>query len=168
MSVIVEQASANGMPSVEKIVAAAKAGRVAVTSLALFATILTTGTVFAAFAMPALLEAFPIPAAAAEALRQGLTTQQATEVPTIAETGLPEYEATAWFTIGAAAKVPTDIVRKLNTDIDAWLKAPDMQARFQDAGYAMLGGPPQRLHDMMVDGIDRFGTIIKSVGIEPE
>ena len=43
-----------------------------------------------------------------------------------------------------------------------------MQARFQDAGYAMLGGPPQRLHDMMVDGIDRFGTIIKSVGIEPE
>lgn len=66
-------------------VAAAKAGRVAVTSLALFATILTTGTVFAAFAMPALLEAFPIPAAAAEALRQGLTTQQATEVPTIAD-----------------------------------------------------------------------------------
>ena len=46
-------------------VAAAKAGRVAVTSLALFATILTTGTVFTAFAMPALLEAFPIPAAAA-------------------------------------------------------------------------------------------------------
>jgi len=43
-----------------------------------------------------------------------------------------------------------------------------MQARFQDAGYAMLGGSPQRLNDMMVDGIDRFGAIIKSVGIEPE
>ena len=66
-------------------VAAAKAGRVAVTSLALFATILTTGTVFTAFAMPALLDAFPIPAAAAEALRQGLTAEQATEVPTIAD-----------------------------------------------------------------------------------
>lgn len=66
-------------------VAAAKAGRVAVTSLALFATILTTGTVFTAFAMPALLEAFPIPAAAAEALRQGLTSEQAGEVPTIAD-----------------------------------------------------------------------------------
>ncbi len=66
-------------------VAAASAGRVAATSLALFAAILTIGTVFAAFAMPALLDAFPIPAAAAEALRQGLTAEQAGEVPSIAE-----------------------------------------------------------------------------------
>lgn len=66
-------------------VAAASAGRVAANSLALFAAILTTGTVFAAFAMPALLDAFPIPAAAAEALRQGLTGDQAGEVPSIAE-----------------------------------------------------------------------------------
>lgn len=66
-------------------VAAASAGRVAATSLALFAAILTTGTVFAAFAMPALLDAFPIPAAAAEALRQGLTADQTGEVPSIAE-----------------------------------------------------------------------------------
>jgi len=66
-------------------VAAASAGRVAGTSLALFAAILTTGTVFTAFAMPALLDAFPIPPAAAEALRQGLSAEQAGEVPTIAD-----------------------------------------------------------------------------------
>ena len=66
-------------------VAAASAGRVAATSLALFAAILTTGTVFAAFAMPMLLDAFSIPAAAAEALRQGLTAEQASAVPSIAE-----------------------------------------------------------------------------------
>ena len=66
-------------------VAAASAGRVAATSLALFAAILTTGTVFTAFAMPTLLDAFPIPPAAAEALRQGLSAEQAGEVPTIAD-----------------------------------------------------------------------------------
>ncbi len=66
-------------------VAAASAGRVAGTSLALFAAILTAGTVFTAFAMPALLDAFPIPPAAAEALRQGLSAEQAGEVPTIAD-----------------------------------------------------------------------------------
>lgn len=66
-------------------VAAASAGRVAGTSLALFAVILTAGTVFTAFAMPALLDAFPIPPAAAEALRQGLSAEQAGEVPTIAD-----------------------------------------------------------------------------------
>ena len=63
---------------------------------------------------------------------------------------------------------PEPIIAKLNAEIARILATPDMQARFQDAGYAMLGGPPQRLHDIMVDGIDRFGAIIKSVGIEPE
>ena len=66
-------------------VAAANAGRVAATSLALFAAVLTTGTVFAAFAMPAVLDLFPIPPAAAEALRQGLTADQASAVPSIAD-----------------------------------------------------------------------------------
>ncbi len=66
-------------------VAAARAGRVAVTALVLFASILTTGTVFAAFAMPALLEVFPIPEAAAEALRQGLAKPSEAQVPGIAD-----------------------------------------------------------------------------------
>jgi proton glutamate symport protein len=66
-------------------VAAARAGRMALTALAGFAAILTTGTVFAAFAMPALLEAFPIPQAAAEALRQGLAGSVQAEVPGIAD-----------------------------------------------------------------------------------
>ncbi len=61
----------------------------------------------------------------------GMTSRQRSpsmpEVPTITETGVPDYEATAWFTIGAPARVPADIVRKLNADIDAWLKAPDMR-----------------------------------------
>jgi proton glutamate symport protein len=66
-------------------VAAARAGKVAATALVLFGAVLTTGTVFAAFAMPALLEAFPIPQAAAEALRQGLAGPAETRVPGIAD-----------------------------------------------------------------------------------
>ena len=66
-------------------VAAAKAGRMAVLSLSLFASILTAGTIFAAFAMPALLDALPIPQAAAEALRQGLAATDTSQVPDVAE-----------------------------------------------------------------------------------
>lgn len=66
-------------------VAAAKAGRMAVLSLSLFASVLTAGTVFAAFAMPALLDAVPIPEAAAEALRQGLATTNTSQVPDVAQ-----------------------------------------------------------------------------------
>ena len=66
-------------------VAAAKAGRMAVLSLSLFASVLTAGTVFSAFAMPALLDAVPIPEAAAEALRKGLATTDNSQVPDVAQ-----------------------------------------------------------------------------------
>ncbi len=66
-------------------VAAAKAGRMAVLSLTLFASVLTAGTVFAAFAMPALLDALPIPEAAAAALRQGLAATDTSQVPDVAD-----------------------------------------------------------------------------------
>ncbi|MCE9640086.1 MAG: tripartite tricarboxylate transporter substrate binding protein, partial [Betaproteobacteria bacterium] len=56
------------------------------------------------------------------------------EVPTVAETGVPGFEATAWFTIAAPAKVPADIIRKLNTDMNTFLKAPEMQQRWVDMG----------------------------------
>ena len=58
-------------------VAAARAGRIALTALVLFAAVLTTVTVFTAFAMPALLEVFPIPESAAAALRGSLTVSEA-------------------------------------------------------------------------------------------
>ena len=88
--------------------------------------------------------------------------------PSITE-AIPAFrKPPTWFGFFAPKGTPEPIIAKLNAEIAKILATPDMQARFQDAGYAMLGGPPQRLHDIMVDGIDRFGTIIKSVGIEPE
>ncbi len=66
-------------------VAAARAGRIALTTLALFAAVLTTVTVFAAFAMPALLELAPIPERAAAALRGSLVASEAGSVPGIGD-----------------------------------------------------------------------------------
>jgi tripartite-type tricarboxylate transporter receptor subunit TctC len=102
----------------------------------------------------------------------GMTSRQRSasmpEVPTIAETGLPEYEATAWFTIGAAAKVPADIVRKLNADIDAWLKAPDMQARWRDMGVTPLGGSPEVAAKFFASETVKWNRVIKAAGIRAD
>lgn len=102
----------------------------------------------------------------------GMTSRQRSvsmpEVPTIAETGLPEYEATAWFTIGAAAKVPTDIVRKLNADIDAWLKAPDMQARWKEMGVTPLGGSPEAAAKFFASETVKWNRVIKAAGIRAD
>ncbi len=99
----------------------------------------------------------------------GVTSRQRSqsmpEVPTIAETGLPAYEATAWFTIGAAAKVPADIVRKLNTDIDAWLKAPDMQARWKEMGVTPLGGTTDVAAKFFASETVKWNRVIKAAGI---
>jgi tripartite-type tricarboxylate transporter receptor subunit TctC len=102
----------------------------------------------------------------------GMTSRQRSasmpEVPTIAETGLPEYEATAWFTTGAAAKVPADIVRKLNADIDAWLKAPDMQARWRDMGVTPLGGSPEVAAKFFASETVKWNRVIKAAGIRAD
>ena len=66
-------------------VAAARAGRIALTALVLFAAVLTTVTVFTAFAMPALLELAPIPESAAAALRGSLIASEAGPVPSVSE-----------------------------------------------------------------------------------
>ncbi len=90
------------------------------------------------------------------------------EVPTIAETGLPEYEATAWFTIGATAKMPQDIVRKLNGDIDAWIKAPEMQAKWKDMGVTPLGGSPEVAAKFFASEVVKWNRVIKAAGIRAD
>ncbi len=90
------------------------------------------------------------------------------EVPTIAETGLPEYEATAWFTIGAPAKAPGDIVRKLNGDIDAWLKAPEMQAKWKEMGVTPLGGSPDVAAKFFASETVKWNRVIKAAAIRAD
>lgn len=87
------------------------------------------------------------------------------EVPTIAETGVPGFEATAWFTIAAPAKVPADIIRKLNTDMNAFLKAPDMQARWIELGCVPLGGSPADAEKFFASEREKWGKVIKAAGI---
>lgn len=102
----------------------------------------------------------------------GVTSRQRSssmpEVPTIAETGLPEYEATAWFTIGAPAKAPADIVRKLNGDIDAWIKSPDMQGKWREMGVTPLGGSPEAAAKFFASEVVKWNRVIKAAGIRAD
>jgi tripartite-type tricarboxylate transporter receptor subunit TctC len=102
----------------------------------------------------------------------GVTSRQRSpsmpELPTIAETGLPEYDATAWFTIGAPAKAPLDIVRKLNGDIDAWIKSPDMQGKWRDMGVTPLGGSPEAASKFFASEIIKWNRVIKAAGIRAD
>jgi tripartite-type tricarboxylate transporter receptor subunit TctC len=67
------------------------------------------------------------------------------EVPTVAESGVPGYEASSWFCVMAPAKTPPEIVAKLSGEIDRLLKTADMRQRFNDVGAEPVGGKPGQL-----------------------
>jgi tripartite-type tricarboxylate transporter receptor subunit TctC len=87
------------------------------------------------------------------------------EVPTVAESGVPGFEATAWFTIAAPAKVPADIIRKLNADMNAFFKAPEMQARWIEMGLVTMGGSPADAEKFFVSEREKWNKVIKIAGI---
>jgi tripartite-type tricarboxylate transporter receptor subunit TctC len=56
------------------------------------------------------------------------------DVPTVAESGVPGFEASAWFGLVAPAKTPAPILAKLESDVETILKMPDVQKRFDELG----------------------------------
>lgn len=62
------------------------------------------------------------------------------DVPTIAESGVPGYAAEPWYTVSAPRGVPAAVMRKLNADIAAAVRAPDLAPRWEALGVTPLGG----------------------------
>lgn len=67
-----------------------------------------------------------------------------TDLPTIAEAGVPGYEAVQWFGIVAPTGTPPAVVKRLNESLQAILAMEDVQARFRSLGFDVVGGEPQR------------------------
>jgi tripartite-type tricarboxylate transporter receptor subunit TctC len=86
------------------------------------------------------------------------------DIPTIAEQGLPDYSATAWFAMYAPIKTPAPIVARLNQEIDAILKSPEMKAQFDQQGAEPVGGSPQVLADLMKTEIEKWAKAVKASG----
>ena len=90
------------------------------------------------------------------------------DAPSITES-LPAFrKPSTWFGFFVPRGTPPQIVARLNREIGNILKTPDILTRMQEAGYGVIGGPPEKLRDLMADGIERFGKIIEAAGIKPE
>jgi tripartite-type tricarboxylate transporter receptor subunit TctC len=90
------------------------------------------------------------------------------EVPTIAESGLPGYDAATWGGILAPAGTPKEIITKLNASINAALKMQDVRAKLQGAGIEIQGGTPEQFGDVIKSEVDKWGRIVKAAGIKPD
>ena len=88
------------------------------------------------------------------------------DVPPLAEAGVPGFDLAAWQGVIAPAQTPSDIVTKLNTQLNATVATPDVRARLNDLGMNPIGkGTPDELASFLQAEIVRWGKIVETAGI---
>jgi tripartite-type tricarboxylate transporter receptor subunit TctC len=89
------------------------------------------------------------------------------DLPTVGQF-LPGYEASGWFGIGAPKNTPSEIIDKLNKEINAGLADPKVKARLGDFGCTVLPGSPADFGRRIADETEKWGKVIRTAGIKAE
>ena len=87
-------------------------------------------------------------------------------VPTFAEAGMPQYRADIWHGMVAAKGVPPEIISKLNADINAVLKSPEVQAKLTQDDVTAAGGAPKDFAETIKGDIERWRVVVKQANIK--
>ncbi|MGZ5094702.1 MAG: Bug family tripartite tricarboxylate transporter substrate binding protein [Burkholderiales bacterium] len=93
---------------------------------------------------------------------------QLPEVPTVAESGLPGYEAVSWFGLVAPVGVPAAIIAKINADAVAALRTREMEERLTDQGAQPMPMTPDQLAAWIRSETVKWAKIVKLSGAKPE
>ncbi len=92
----------------------------------------------------------------------------APNVPSFAEQGLADFEATTWLSLHAPAGLPADLQRRINADVNRVLAMPDVRARMLTMSYVANGGTPEQLTGFLAAERKKIGAIIQTAGIKVE
>jgi tripartite-type tricarboxylate transporter receptor subunit TctC len=90
------------------------------------------------------------------------------DVPTLKEAGLPSLEVETWYGAFAPAGTPAAIVAKLNTEINALLRQPDVRELLARQGMAAAGGPPERFGELLKLELARWARVVAAAGIKAD
>ena len=89
------------------------------------------------------------------------------DIPTIGET-VPGFEMSSWVGVFAPAGTPPDIVAKLNDAMAKVLKTDGVKAKLANLGLVVQAGKPAELAEIVKDGLEVRGELVKAAGIQPE
>jgi tripartite-type tricarboxylate transporter receptor subunit TctC len=90
------------------------------------------------------------------------------DVPTVAEAGVPGYEASSWFTIAAPAKTPAEIIAKVNKSVNTYMADKEMIAKMRKLGADPVGGSPDDMAKLIADENVKWKKAIEFAGLKPE
>ena len=90
------------------------------------------------------------------------------DVPTVAESGYPGYQATNWYGYYAPAKTPKDIIERLNKELVKALNSAEVKDLFAKQGLEAAPGTPEDLAKFSRAESETWGKVVKQAGIKPE
>lgn len=88
------------------------------------------------------------------------------DLPTVSESGLPGYQADAWYGILAPARTPPEIVTRLNREVVAILKTGDAKDKLLSQGAEVFGGTPEQFVTVMSNDIRKWGKVTAGLKLQ--
>jgi tripartite-type tricarboxylate transporter receptor subunit TctC len=99
------------------------------------------------------------------------TSKRSTElpdVPTVAESGYPGFDAPAWWAVLASARTPPDIVRRMNEELNKALKVPDIANKLAGQGITVIGGTTESARNFIDHQVDVWEKVVKENNIKAD
>lgn len=90
------------------------------------------------------------------------------DVPTAAESGLPDYEWTFWYGLLVSAKTPAPLVEQLHRELTGILKLPDVQKQLAVMGVEVATGSPAEFRQLLESEVAKYARMAKAANIQPE
>ncbi len=90
------------------------------------------------------------------------------DLPTVAEAGVPGYEASLWYGFVGPARMPTEIVNRLHSAIVSVLQLPEIRERLASQGVDPQYNTPEEFAKLLVSDLDRWAKLVQRAGVQPE
>ncbi len=90
------------------------------------------------------------------------------QIPTVAESGVPGFDATQWYGVVAPAGTPRDIVAKLNAEIRKIMQSKEMLERLNTEGAISAAGTPEQFDAYIKSEIARWGAVVRAAGMKAD
>src|SRR6267142_6011283 len=90
------------------------------------------------------------------------------DIPTLAEAGVPGYEASAWNAVAAPTRTPRGVIERLTKEINAAVAVPEVRQRLQDLGVDPRGSSPEAMRELLVSETAKWKAVIERAKIEKQ
>ena len=89
-------------------------------------------------------------------------------LPSFGEQGLDNFELVTWLSLHAPAGLPAELQKKINADVNAALRMPEVRERINALNLDVIGGTPEQLTAHLASERRKFSAVIKAAGIKAE